>query len=448
MLEDFISKYKNIFKKDFDIFFKSLEKTEKKYFRLNAARDINYLKEFEENKDIEKVKDFNAYRYNENETNIVKSIGFLTGGLYIQNISSLFPPKILHNNLTNKNNPIILDMCAAPGGKTTYLSELLHRKGIIVANEISSKRLKALNFNIAKYGAYNVKTVSLDGRLASKRLPQIFDAVMLDAPCSNENKILKNDTVKNFWSEDFILSMQSIQKDLLENAFNIIKPGGLIIYSTCTFSIEENEMVVEDFLTKYSDALLVDINNGNFPTGISGDKTIDNKVIRVLPHIMEYDGFFIALIQKKGEHYDNLSNKNRNKYNAKFDIFNDKDFKDLTFYEKNNKIYLDILANFENTPFEKIRFQNNDFFIGQNLKEFLISTEAAWEFGSKIKDCCRLEIDYKESIEYLDGYDINHTSEKIKNGVLYWKNIPVGPFKVVNGKIKNKLDRYFIYNRV
>ncbi|UOD33706.1 RsmB/NOP family class I SAM-dependent RNA methyltransferase [Deferribacteraceae bacterium V6Fe1] len=448
MLEDFISKYKSIFQKDFDTFFKSLEKTEKKYFRLNTARNIDYLQEFEKKINIEKVNDFSAYQYNETETNIVKSIGFLTGGVYIQNISSLFPPKILHNNLTNKDNPIILDMCAAPGGKTTYLSELLNRKGLIIANEISSKRLKALNFNISKYGAYNVKTVSLDGRLASKKLPPVFDAVMLDAPCSNENKILKNDTVKNFWSEEFILNMQSIQKDLLDNAFNLIKPGGLIVYSTCTFSIEENEMVLENFLTKYSDATLVNINNGNFPTGISGNTTIDEKVIRVLPHIMEYDGFFIALIQKDGECCNNLSAKNTSKFNSTLDIFNDSYFKHFSFYEKNNKIYLDILANFENTPFEKIRFQNNDFFIGQNLKEFFISTEASWEFGARIKDSYRLEIDYKESIEYLDGYDINHFSENIRNGVLYYKGIPVGPFKVVNGAIKNKLDRYFIYNRV
>jgi 16S rRNA (cytosine1407-C5)-methyltransferase len=448
MLEDFISKYKSIFQKDFDIFFKSLEKTDKKYFRLNVARGVNYIKEFEESSNIEKVKDFNAYQYNENQTNIVKSIGFLTGGLYIQNISSLFPPKILYDNLTNKDNPIILDMCAAPGGKTTYLSELLDRKGLIIANEISSKRLKALNFNISKYGAYNVKTVSLDGRLASKKLPAVFDAVMLDAPCSNENKILKNDTVKNFWSEEFILNMQSIQKDLLYNAFNLIKPGGLIAYSTCTFSIEENEMVLEDFLSKHPDARLVDINNGNFPAGISGNKTIDNRVIRVLPHIMEYDGFFIALIQKVGECSNNLITKNKNLFGTKLDIFQDDYFKNYKFYERNSKIYMDIIANFGDKIFKKIRFQNNDFFMGQNLKEFSISTEASWEFGAKIKDNYRLEIDYKESIEYLDGYDINHISKNIKNGVLYYKDIPVGPFKVVNGAIKNKLDRYFIYNKV
>jgi len=448
MLSEFINKYKQIFKDDFDLFFESLKKSEYKYFRVNSARDINYLQEFENLEDLEEVEGFFAYKYNDERVNISKSIGFLTGGLYIQNISSLLPPKILKESLVSKN-PIVLDMCAAPGGKTTYLSELIKRGGLIIANEISSKRLKALNFNIAKYGSYNVKTVSMDGRLIGKRFENFFDAVMLDAPCSNENKILKNETVQKFWSEDFVKSMQKIQMDLIDSAFNALKDGGYLIYSTCTFSVEENEEVVEFLLKKYKNARLVDINLGRYQEGISKYDKLNEKVIRVFPHMMQYDGFFIALIQKEGT----LKNVdiNKMKKNEKFerllsDTFTSFHLTDL-LYMKNNKIFINPLLRFQDVTFPKILFKNNDFLLGSFQKDFMISTEGAWEFGNRIREEKKAKIGKEESIEYLNGFDINKEI-MIENGVLFYSDIPVGPFKMVDKRIKNKIDRYFIYNRV
>lgn len=448
MLEDFISKYKKIFFEDFEFFFESLKKTNRKYFRVNTARNIDYLSEFENISLIKKVDGFEAYEYNESKIDVSSSLGFLTGGLYIQNISSLFPPRILFEHIKHLKNPIILDLCAAPGGKTTYISELLKRSGLIIANEISSKRLKALNFNITKFGSYNVKTVSIDGRIADKKLPPIFDAILLDAPCSNENKILKNDTVKSFWSEEFIKNMQSIQKDLIRSAFSLLKPGGFLAYSTCTFSLEENEELIEGFLAENTDAILVDINGGVYPEGLSGNREIDKKVIRVLPHIMEFDGFFIALIQKQGCITENEQIKSNEKFKEDIDIFDNNFIKNIPLQLKNNKVYINPLLQLGNNLCDKIRFQNTDFLLGQFIKDFVISTEASWEFGAKVKNKYRLQISYQESVEYLNGYDINFYPDIIKEGILYYKNIPVGPFKVVDKRIKNKLSRYFIYNRV
>lgn len=448
MLSEFINKYKQIFKDDFDLFFESLKKSEYKYFRVNSARDINYLQEFEHLECFEEVENFFAYKYNDEKVNISKSIGFLTGGLYIQNISSLLPPKILKEFLVSKN-PIVLDMCAAPGGKTTYLSELMKRGGLIIANEISSKRLKALNFNIAKYGSYNVKTVSMDGRLIGKRFENFFDAVMLDAPCSNENKILKNETVQKFWSEDFVKNMQKIQMDLIDSGFNALKDGGYLVYSTCTFSVEENEEVIEFLLKKYKNARLVDINFGRYQKGISKNDKLNEKVIRVFPHMMEYDGFFIALIQKEGS----LKNVDINKVqkNEKFerllsDTFTSFDLTDL-LYIKNNKIFINPLLRFQDVTFPKILFKNNDFLLATFQKDFMISTEGAWEFGKRIREEKKAKIGKEESIEYLNGFDINKEI-MVENGVLFYGDIPVGPFKMVDKRIKNKIDRYFIYNRV
>lgn len=453
MLSNFIEKYKKVFKSDFDHFFESLKRNEYKYFRVNTARDVDYLEEFDNLENFEKTKGFPAYRYSKEDSNVSKSISFLTGGLYIQNASSLFPPKILSEFISHKH-PVILDMCAAPGGKTTYLSELFKRCGIVFANEISSKRLKALNFNIAKYGCFNVKTVSMDGRSCGKKFENFFDAVLLDAPCSNENKILKNETVEKLWSEEFIKNMQKIQMSLIDSGFNSLKDGGYLIYSTCTFSVEENEEVVEFLLKKYKNAVLVDINQNRYSKGISKNDKINERVIRVFPQLMQYDGFFIALIQKDGmltswDLSENCKGKNENIKVAKelSNVFTDFDFNEI-LYKKDNKFFLSPILRFQDNIFTKIRFKNHDFLVGASQKDFMISTEGVWEFGSKIIEDKKVKLNREESIEYLNGFDINYKNPVIESGALFLGSIPVGPFKVVENRIKNKIDRYFIYNRV
>jgi 16S rRNA (cytosine1407-C5)-methyltransferase len=164
---------------------------------------------------------------------------------------------------------------------------------------------------------------------------------------------------------------------------------------------------------------------------------------------MEYDGFFIALIQKDGslKNVDiNKVKKNEKLERLLSDIFTGFDLTDL-LYMKNNKIFINPLLRFQDVTFPKILFKNNDFLLATFQKDFMISTEGAWEFGNRIREERRAKIGKEESIEYLNGFDINKEI-MIENGVLFYGDIPVGPFKMVDKRIKNKIDRYFIYNRV
>ncbi|MGA1845773.1 NOL1/NOP2/sun family putative RNA methylase [Deferribacter abyssi] len=439
MNKDFLVKYKKLLGDEFDPFIGSLKKQKNKFVRVNCARDINYLIELDHLGVKYKLDNHfkNVIRLIDDEFVCSNTISFKTGGFYIQNPSSLIPVKFLLEQIRNVKEPIILDMAASPGGKTTALSEYLKRKGLIVANEPSRKRLKNLQFNIEKYGAWNVTTISYDGRYLHKFCDSVFDAILLDAPCSNENKIFRDKTVLNSWSEELVNKLSKLQKELVDSAVKLLKKGGILIYSTCTFSPEENEDIVKYILDKY-DMELLDLNKNNFSEGLSGDMFIDERVVRVFPHgksLVGYDGFFVAGFRKNfgDEVLAKVSRSNVSDYKLQV---NDSHF----FYESRGYLFLSSKYLIEGIKYERngIRFAK---LIGNEIE---YSTQCCWEFGGKI-NMDSLEVDYDTAMTFLKGNDLIIDKEvKNKRGVLFFKNIPVGMFKNVNGKLKNKIDRYFI----
>jgi 16S rRNA (cytosine1407-C5)-methyltransferase len=438
MLSDFKIKYKNLLKNEFDLFYESLNKTNSKYIRFNTARGIDYKSEFND-KIIKQDKLFpNVYKLLDNDFDLINTIGFQTGGFYIQNPSSVLPPSILSKKMPE--NPKILDMSAAPGGKTTALSEILDRKGLIVANELSSSRMKFLNFNLEKHTAWNVKTLCKDGRFLDKIYDEYFDGILLDAPCTNENKILKDKKVASAWSKEFILRMQKLQKELISTAYNILKPGGYILYSTCTFSIEENEQIIEYMLSNF-DIELIDINNKKFPNGLSGNSKIDESVIRVMPHKMDYDGFFIACLRKKGILISDskiIKNNNFNEFNK---FFNKKIDYGIINEIKGNLFY-------ESKITDKINYKKTGIKIGKRIKDRIeLSAQSIWEFGNHIKNNYKIYLTYDECLEYFKGNDINKTTDVKEAFAIFYNELPIGTIKQVNNKLKNKLDRFFLYGR-
>ncbi|KAA0259559.1 NOL1/NOP2/sun family putative RNA methylase [Deferribacter autotrophicus] len=439
MNRSFLVKYKELLGDEFDLFIDSLKKQKEKFVRINCARNINYLEELDYlNVEYQLDNNFkNVAKVIDDEFVLSNTIAFKTGGFYIQNPSSLIPVKFLLEHI-DVDEPIILDMAASPGGKTTALSEYLGRKGLIIANEPSKKRLKNLQFNIEKYGAWNVATVSYDGRYLHKFCESVFDAVLLDAPCSNENKIFRDKTVLNSWDEDLVKKLSKLQKELVDSAIKVLKKGGILIYSTCTFSPEENEDVVKYVLDKY-DVELLDLNKNNFCKGLSGDAFIDERVVRVFPHhehLSGYDGFFVAGFKKKyGDEVCAKVSRSNVSINNTFQMDNS-----YCLYESNGYLFLSSKFLIDGLRYEKsgIRFGK---LIG---KEIEYSTQCCWEFGSKT-GLQGLEVDYESAMIFLKGNDLVIDKEiENKKGLLFFKKLPIGMFKNINGKLKNKIDRYFI----
>jgi len=221
---------------------------------------------------------------------------YLQGYYYLQEAASQLPAEIL----MPEENDLVLDMCAAPGSKTTQLAMMMNNKGRIIALELNNPRLPSLQNNLERCGVTNTIVYKKDARYAGD-LKQIFDRILLDAPCSGN---FAND--ENWLEErklEDLKQMSKTQKQLLEAALNVLKPNGVMVYSTCSLEPEENEMNIDWLLKTHNNVSLEKINleiGDPALTNVFGqelDKEI-SKCKRLWPHKTGTQGFFIAKIRK------------------------------------------------------------------------------------------------------------------------------------------------------
>ena len=215
---------------------------------------------------------------------------YKNGEIYLQSLSSMIPALIVNP----KENENILDMCSAPGGKTTQMACISNNKAMITATEKNKIRLDRLKYNLDKQGATRVSVLQKDSRFLDDFFS--FDKILLDAPCSGSGTIdLNNEnTYKNF-TEELIKRSIKTQKDLLRKAVRILKPNGELIYSTCSILKEENEENINEIL-KQPNIELVPIEDEIFNTIPTLPTTLEG-TITVCPTNM-YEGFFVAKLRK------------------------------------------------------------------------------------------------------------------------------------------------------
>ena len=188
------------------------------------------------------------------EFSIKGSRAFYDGKIYLQSIASMLPVLALNPQKWEK----ILDVCAAPGSKTTQIAMLQQNNGKIVALEQNQIRFDKLNYNIRLQGATNIETHKIDARKFESN--EQFDKILLDAPCSAEGRIsLQNEKSFGFWSEENIFQKSQLQTELLQKFWKNLRSGGELVYSTCTLAPEENEMIIVNFLEKNVDAQILPI---------------------------------------------------------------------------------------------------------------------------------------------------------------------------------------------
>ncbi|MBI9071417.1 MAG: RsmB/NOP family class I SAM-dependent RNA methyltransferase [Melioribacteraceae bacterium] len=198
--------------------------------------------------EIEEVPNFpNAYRVLSGGEFISKTIEYTTGRYYIQSLSSMVPPLILNPSCNDK----VLDLCAAPGSKSSQIAELMNNKGTLYVNESNLDRIKGLIFNLDKLNLVNVGAIKHKGELLSKLFENYFDKILADVPCSGLGILQKKGEVSNWWNLSTAERIAELQFRLLVSAVKMLKAGGELVYSTCTLTIEENELVLNKFLKKY-----------------------------------------------------------------------------------------------------------------------------------------------------------------------------------------------------
>ncbi|MBR9693428.1 RsmB/NOP family class I SAM-dependent RNA methyltransferase [Candidatus Woesearchaeota archaeon] len=219
------------------------------------------------------------------------------GFIYIQESASMIPPVVL----APKPGEKVLDMCSAPGSKTTQLAMYMENEGVLVANDVDWTRLKPLGLNLQRCGITNTIVMMKANRRLER---ESFDKVSVDAPCSGTGTIRRSLKTMRMWSPGLVKRMARDQRRIIQQGFDLLKPGGTLVYSTCTQEPEENEAIVTWLLEKNENAKLqdikLDIKRSDVITeweGTTYHKDI-KKVLRIYPQDNDTEGFFVAKVRK------------------------------------------------------------------------------------------------------------------------------------------------------
>ncbi|WP_304748367.1 RsmF rRNA methyltransferase first C-terminal domain-containing protein [Dubosiella newyorkensis] len=431
MNDQFLERMKSILADDYPQFLDSLERPFYKGVRLNPKKcEPEALVEM-----LRLTQPTPFYRYEYYNDSITGLNPFhCTGSLYLQepSASSVVPL------LGIQPNDLVLDLCAAPGSKSTQILDFLET-GFLVSNEIHPKRAQVLLSNMERMGAVNFAVTNSDPKTIGSWFPACFDKVLVDAPCSGEGMIKKHEEVKEDWSLENIDHCASRQKEILPWAIKALKSGGELVYSTCTYAIEENEAIVAWILEHFPEMEQVEIHAGFGRKGVSVLGMDPSKVVRITP-IEGGEGQFVAKFRKKGSDFGEplfLKNQKLNKKEAAF------------FHELTRKTYPYILKKDEKIfgmdhpfiDFGKIKTLRQGVLMGEQ-KKGRIEPEHAFFLAADQKEglISKVEIDEEEMDRFMHGEVLMKNAAK-GYVALCFKQTPFGFGKSDGNRITNKLPK-------
>ena len=436
--QEFLNRMETLLGEEFDDFLKSYDLPPVKAFRVNTAK-ISVA-------DFEKLNIFGNEKipYTENGFYLLyDKVGnhpyHHAGMMYVQEPAAMAPAECLDV----EKDWCVLDMCAAPGGKTTQLKNKLGEDGVLLSNEIIPSRCKILTGNIERLGLHNTVTTCMDTEKLAKTFPKTFDLIMVDAPCSGEGMFRKDDTAIAEWSVKNVKMCAERQAKILENAAKLLKDGGYIIYATCTFSLEENEMTVDNFLQNHPEFEILPVKDEVKKVtadGILFDGCKNKNITyarRFYPHISKGEGQFMAVLHNKNPKTETVKHppKQQKVDPIVFEFLKDS----LTEYNKENvKMYNG------NPVFLTPDFEVKDgvafcagITVGEIRKNYILPHHQFFMgMGKYFKRKIQLSADSEEIQKYLHGEEI---VTDLQNGwaVVMVDGCPLGGAKIANGKAKN-----------
>ena len=299
--ELFIENMRKILGPELEAYLESYEKPRFMGLRVNVSKiSVEEFERINPFRSLRKVPWIeNGYYYTEEDTP-TKHPYYYAGLYYIQEPSAMTPAHVLPVEKGDR----VLDLCAAPGGKATELAAKLSHTGLLVANDASASRTKALLKNLEVFGMPNIFITSEMGDRLDRYFHEFFDKILIDAPCSGEGMFRKQSHMIAAWERQGPEVFAKMQREILDQAAALLKPGGMMLYSTCTFSELENEGSVDAFLKKHPDFHLAEIPwyEGFCPgkPELVGSTFPLDKCVRLFPHKIDGEGHFLALLQRDG----------------------------------------------------------------------------------------------------------------------------------------------------
>lgn len=395
------------------------------------------------------------------EEQLGNTLEHIQGLFYIQEASSMLPPTALFT--PNAHWQYVLDLASAPGSKTTQMAALMHNRGLLVANEYSASRVKVLHANVLRMGASHCAITHFDGRVFGEYLYESFDAVLIDAPCGGEGTVRKDSDALKSWSLDEVISISNTQKALIESAFLALKPGGSLVYSTCTLNRLENQGVCEYLKQTYTDAVQFESLSQLFD-GAEKACTPEG-FLHVWPQIYDSEGFFVAKLTKTRS-VPRLHPEPQLQKNFPFSEASAKQSKEIKAY------FADILG--ITLPEDLIMVRDDEFWLFPHEFKDFIGRMRFQRIGIKLADYSKhgfkvrheaiialagkqlssvaktINVSDAEAKEYLMGRDIPLTSTTKAQGevIVCYGNAPLGMAKHLGNKLKNNLPRDLVKDKV
>ncbi|MBQ2746258.1 MAG: RNA methyltransferase [Clostridia bacterium] len=433
----FVTRMKKLLGKEYADFEKALNGTPVRAFRVNtdklSVEEFEKINSFSTEK-IPFVKNGNYFEYDKIGLHPYHHAGMI----YVQEPAAMAPAECVDI----KPDWHIVDMCAAPGGKSTQLKNKIPN-GVLVSNEIIPSRCKILTGNIERLGLKNTVTTCMDTGLLANIFEGKFDLVMCDAPCSGEGMFRKDDTAINEWSEENVKMCAERQAEILDNAARLTKGGGYIVYATCTFSLEENEMTVDAFLSRHKNFELcpvAPIIAENTENGICFDGCKTENIHycrRFYPHKNKGEGQFMAVLKNTDEPSTDYTSPQKPKKIDKTvieflnDTLNSYDLSNVTL-NGDTPVYFTPEFDTKNA-----KVFSKGVTIGEIRKNYILPHHQFFmAMGNNFKRKIELATDSDNLKKYLQGEEIAVQAENGWAAVLV-DGCTLGGAKIVNGTAKN-----------
>ncbi|WP_304684231.1 RsmB/NOP family class I SAM-dependent RNA methyltransferase [Ileibacterium valens] len=375
--------------------------------------------------------------------------GHLTGQFYLQEPSASSAVEILDL----KDGMNVLDLCAAPGSKSTQIAAKIPN-GFLVCNELDSKRAQALLSNMERMGVENFLCTNMDGRDLCRQMPEFFDRILVDAPCSGEGMMRKHDAASEKWSLENVLACSARQKEILESSVSALKPGGQLVYSTCTYAPEENEENVAWILKQFPELKQLEISVPFGRKGIPVKGMDENKVCRIFP-MDGGEGHFIARFEKTDQEFKNRKSNVKSLTSERADplviqFLNEQIGHSFTDFHT-EKINDTIKVYAMNHPFlrlKKGKILRQGIYLGDLIKKRFEPAHAFFLSQTNAKDSKRkVDLNLDEMDHFMHGEQLNLTSESKANSLssgyvsVCSDGIPFGYGKKDPSRITNKIPK-------
>jgi 16S rRNA C967 or C1407 C5-methylase (RsmB/RsmF family)/NOL1/NOP2/fmu family ribosome biogenesis protein len=369
------------------------------------------------------------------------------GVYYVQEASSMFLEQAIKQTVDLSQKNIVLDLCAAPGGKSTLISGIINEDSFLLSNEVIHSRANILSENVQKWGNHNIAVCSHDPAEISSKLVSFFDLIVVDAPCSGEGMFRKNENSIDEWSSQNIKHCALRQQRILHDIWAALKPGGILIYSTCTYNQNENELNLLKFKNSEDfHSVQLEI---KAEWNITETKVEDIYSYRFYPHKTKGEGFFISVLKKEeGPSAKHPKTKKQvfEKLSSELDQINDYciDISNISFLKKNNKIFA-----FPSKTIDEIQILEeklNLIYRGTELAEitnkgiFPLESAAFWH-NLNYSNFIVNTFDKENTLKYLrlDTIQVEIIEKKDGYQIILFKNHALGWIK----KIQNRVNNYF-----